>query len=146
LIWVVNEQTGEEKYFVSNAAEDASVELLIRVAFRRWNVEHAIRIAKQEIGLKHFEGQNYTALMRHLTMCLMMMVFVAEQAARLRGEKSGGNSGASVRGAQCGVAAVAGASARHERSGLQVDGAPLSPEPQPRGPGVAAETRCRLAG
>ena len=31
-----NEQTGEEKYFVSNAPEGASVELVIRVAFRRW--------------------------------------------------------------------------------------------------------------
>jgi SRSO17 transposase len=112
LIWVVNEQTGEEKYYHSNASEDASVELLIRVGFRRWNVEHAIRLGKQEIGLKHFEGQDYTALMRHLTMCLLMMGFVAEQAAWLRGEKSRGDGGASVRGAQHFVAVVAGADAR----------------------------------
>ena len=111
LIWVVNEQTGEEKYFVSNAKADASVGLLIRVGFRRWNVEAAIRLGKQEIGLKHFEGQDYTALMRHLTLCLLMMGFVAEQAARLRGEKSGGDSGAGLRGAQRGAAAVAGADA-----------------------------------
>jgi SRSO17 transposase len=84
LIWLRNEQTGEEKYFVSNAPANAPVELLIRVGFRRWNVEHAIRIAKQEIGLKHFEGQKYTALMRHLTLCVMMMGFVAEQASELR--------------------------------------------------------------
>jgi hypothetical protein len=32
------------------------VELMIRVGFRRWTVEHAIRLGKQEIGLKHFEG------------------------------------------------------------------------------------------
>ena len=112
---VVYEPTGEEKYFVSNAAENASVELLIRVGFRRWNVEHAIRLGKQEIGLKHFEGENYTALMRHLTLCLLMMGFVAEQAARLRGEKSGGDGRAGVRGAQRGAAAVAGAAAEsHE--------------------------------
>jgi SRSO17 transposase len=84
LIHLVNEQTGEEKYFVSNASADTSVELLIRVGFRRWTVEHAIRLGKQEIGLKHFEGQDYTALMRHLTLCLLMMGFVAEQAAQLR--------------------------------------------------------------
>lgn len=145
LIWVVNEQTGEEKYFVSNAPEDANVELLIRVGFRRWNVEHAIRLGKQEIGLKHFEGQDYTALMRHLTLCLLMMGFVAEQAARLRGEKSGGDSGASVRRAERSVAAVAGADASQQRSGLQVENDPVSPETQPGGPRVAAETRCRAA-
>jgi SRSO17 transposase len=145
LIWVVNEQTGEEKYFVSNAVEEASVELLIRVGFRRWNVEHAIRLGKQEIGLKHFEGQDYTALMRHLTLCLLMMGFVAEQAAWLRGEKSGGNGGASLRGAECSVAGVAGANARQQRNRLQVDGHPVSPETQPWGPRVAAETRCRAA-
>jgi SRSO17 transposase len=112
LIHLVNEQTGEEKYFVSNAPAEADVELVIRVGFRRWTVEHAIRLGKQEIGLKHFEGQDYTALMRHLTLCLVMMGFVAEQAARLRGEKPGGDGGAGVRGAQRRAAAVAGAGAR----------------------------------
>jgi len=146
LIWAVNEQTGEEKYFVSNAPAGASVELLIRVGFRRWNVEHAIRLGKQEIGLKHFEGQDYTALMRHLTLCLLMMGFVAEQAARLRGEKSGGHGGASVRGAQCGVAAVAGADAAKQRSGLQVPSHPVSPGAQPDGPIVTAKTRGWTAG
>jgi hypothetical protein len=57
-----------------------NVQIPIRVGFRRWNVEHAIPVSKQEIGLKHFEGQNYTALMRHLTMCVAMMVFGSEQA------------------------------------------------------------------
>jgi SRSO17 transposase len=145
LIWVVNEQTGEEKYFVSNAPENARVELLIRVGFRRWNVEHAIRLGKQEIGLKHFEGQDYTALLRHLTLCLLMMGFVAEQAAWLRGGKSGGDGGAGVRGTQRGVAAVAGADARQQRSGLQVERHPLPPETQPGGPPVAAQTRRRTA-
>ena len=145
LIWVVNEQTGEEKYFVSNAAEDARVELLIQVAFRRWNVEHALRLGKQEIGLKHFEGQDYTALLRHLTLCVVMMGFVAEQAVRLRGEKSGGDGGAGVFGSQRGVAVVAGAVARHERSGLQVAGAAVSAETQSGGSAVPAETGCWFA-
>lgn len=145
LIWVVNEQTGEEKYFVSNAAEDASVELLIRVGFRRWNVEHAIRLGKQEIGLKHFEGQDYTALMRHLTLCLLMMGFVAEQAAWLRGGKSRGNGGASVFGPQRGVAAVAGADTAKQRDRIPVDGHPVPPTTQPGGARVSAATRSRVA-
>jgi hypothetical protein len=141
LIWVVNEKTGEEKYFVSNAPEDAKVERLVRVGFRRWTVELAIRLGKQEMGLKHFEGQDYTALMRHLTLCLLMMGFVAEQAARLRGGKSGGDGGAGMRGTQRGVEAVAGADAAEQRGGLQVESHPVPPESQPGGSRVAAEAR-----
>jgi SRSO17 transposase len=145
LIWVVNEQTGEEKYFVSNASAEACVELLIRVGFRRWNVEHALRLGKQEIGLKHFEGQNYTALMRHLTLCLLMMGFVAEQAAWLRGEKSGGNGGASMQRLERAVTDVAGADTGLQRTGLQIPRYPVPPETQPGGTPVAAETRRRAA-
>jgi SRSO17 transposase len=141
LIWVANEKTGEEKYFVSNAPEESKKELLVRVGFRRWTVEHAIRLGKQEMGLKHFEGQDYTALMRHLTLCLLMMGFVAGQAARLRGGKSGGDGGAGMRGAQRGVEAVAGADAAEQRGGVQVESPPVPPESQPGGPRVAAEAR-----
>jgi len=83
LIWARNVRTGEEKYFVSNAPRRTSLLRLLRVAFCRWNVEHAIRISKSEIGFRHFEGRNYTALMRHLTLCLVTLTFVAGQAERL---------------------------------------------------------------
>ena len=33
-------------------------------------------------------------LMRHMVLCLLAMVFVAEHTARLRGKKSGGDTGA----------------------------------------------------
>src|SRR3954447_19427333 len=52
LIWASNDETGEEKFFLSNAPEDAKVETLVRVAFRRWNVEHSFRVAKSELGLR----------------------------------------------------------------------------------------------
>jgi len=84
LIWARNERTGEEKYFVSNGTEDTPLRLLLLVGFGRWNVEHAIRLSKSELGFRHFEGQSYTALMRHLTLCLLMQTFVASQTQRLR--------------------------------------------------------------
>jgi len=145
LIWAVNEQTGEEKYFVANALAEASVGQLVRVGFRRWNVAHAIRLGKQEIGLKHFEGQSYTALMRHLTLCLLMLGFVAEQAAGLRGEKCGGDGRAGLPRAAGAAAAVAGAPARHDGVALHVGGNPLPPEAQPGRPRVAAAARVRVA-
>jgi SRSO17 transposase len=107
LIWASNDETGEEKFFLSNASEDAPLERLVRVGFRRWHVEHSFRVAKSELGFTHFEGRSYTALMRHLSLCLVAMGFVAEQTQRLRGEKSGANPGASVPGAAGGKPALA---------------------------------------
>jgi len=107
LIWASNDETGEEKFFLSNAPEDASVEALVRVGFRRWQVEHSFRVAKSELGFTHFEGRNYTALMRHLSLCLVAMGFVAERTQRLRGKKSGANPGAGVPGAAGGEPALA---------------------------------------
>jgi SRSO17 transposase len=98
LIWASNDETGEEKFFVSNAPEETSIETLVRVAFRRWNVEHSFRVAKSELGFSHFEGRNYVALMRHLSLCLVAMGFAAEHTERLRKKKSGDHCGAGVPG------------------------------------------------
>jgi hypothetical protein len=79
------------------------------VGFTRWNVEHGLRLSKSELGFRHFEGRSYVGLMRHLTLCLVTLGFVAGRAAGLRGEKSGGDGGAGVPGAELGVRDVAGA-------------------------------------
>jgi SRSO17 transposase len=110
LIWASNDETGEEKFFLSNAPEDAKVETLVRVAFRRWNVEHSFRVAKSELGFADFEGRNYKALMRHMSLCLVAMGFAAEHTDRLRNKKSGDHCGAGVPGAarrEPGLAAAA---------------------------------------
>ena len=114
LIWASNDATGEEKFFLSNAAEDTPVEVLVRVAFRRANVEHSLRVCKSELGFTHFEGRNYVALMRHLSLCLAALGFVAEHTERLRGEKSGADDGASVPGVGGRVPALAAAAAADE--------------------------------
>ena len=86
LIVARNTATGQMKYFLSNASAETPVETLLRVAFCRWNVEHAFRVAKSEIGFGHFEGRSYIALMRHQILCLVVMGFVAEHTDRLRGK------------------------------------------------------------
>ena len=60
---------------------------MLAVAFRRWAVEHAFRLGKQEAGLMHYEGRDYTGLLRHLTLALVVLGFVATHTERLRGEK-----------------------------------------------------------
>ena len=127
LIWGHNRRTAEEKYWVSNAPRRTSVRRLLQVAFTRWNVEHSIRLCKGEIGFRHFEGQSYVALMRHLMLCCVTLTFVAGEAARLRGEKSGRDGGAGMPGCERGVRGVAGEAARDEPVGIYRGGHRLSP-------------------
>lgn len=89
LIVAKNVDTGEVKYFLSNAPPRTALKTLMNVAFTRANVEHVFRVAKSELGFAHFEGRSYIALIRHMILCQLVMTFVAEQTDRLRGEKSG---------------------------------------------------------
>jgi SRSO17 transposase len=97
LIVAINEATAEVKYFLSNATA-TPVARLLAVAFCRWSVEQSFRLAKQEAGLMHYEGRDYTGLMRHLILALVVLGFVATQTERLRGEKSACECGAGVPG------------------------------------------------
>lgn len=90
--WLIvgkNLETGEIKYFVSNAPSKTKLLTLLKVAFCRWNVEHAFRLAKSEIGFGHFEGRSWKGLLRHMILCQAVLLFVAEQTNKLRGEKPG---------------------------------------------------------
>jgi SRSO17 transposase len=136
LIWARNVATGEEKYFLSNAPANAKLRTLIRVAFRRWNVEHAFRVGKSELGFTHYEGRNYTALMRHQTLCLLMLTFVAGHTERLRGEKSGGDDGAGMRSIEPAEPGMAG--------GAAGDDAPPAQTGQHRVPPEAEQGRTRV--
>jgi SRSO17 transposase len=141
LVWAQNEQTGEEKYFVSNAAADESVEQILRVGFQRWQVEHAFRLSKQQIGLKHYEGRSYTGLMRHQILSMAMMNFVAEQTARLRGEKPRDDGGAGVLRAGGTHAVLVGGDAGDAGAGVPGGGHPIPSAAEPGGAGVTAATR-----
>jgi SRSO17 transposase len=99
LVTAVNEATGEVKYFATNAV-DQPVERVLAVGFRRATVEHAFRVAKQEAGLMHYEGRDYTGFIRHLTLSLVVLGFVAAHTERLRGEKPGGDGRAGVPGVE----------------------------------------------
>jgi SRSO17 transposase len=141
LIWASNDETGEEKFFLSNAPADASLEVLVRVAFRRANVEHGFRVCKSELGFSHFEGRNYVALMRHLNLCLVAMNFVAEHTERLRGEKSGDHDGAGMPGAARTEPVLAPAATGNERIGKRAAHHRVSPGTQPHRADIETEAR-----
>jgi len=92
--WLVvarNARTGEVKYFVSNAPPKTALVTLMKVAFTRAGVEHVFRLAKTEVGLGHYEGRSYVGLMRHMTLCDLVLLFAAERTGRLRGGKRRGD-------------------------------------------------------
>ena len=87
LLVMINEETAEVKYWITNAL-DQPLDRIVRAAFRRATVEHGFRLAKTEIGLTHCEGRTYVGLTRHLILSLVVMGFVAEHTQRLRKKKS----------------------------------------------------------
>ena len=114
LILARNRETGEKKYFVTDAPKRVGVRRVMAAGFVRWNVEHVFRVAKGEVGLTHFEGRSYVSLKRHLALCLVALAFVALHALRLRGEKSRGDDGASLPGTGVGVPAIPGSAPRDQ--------------------------------
>lgn len=139
LVWARNVETGEEKYFLSNASVAVKVAKLLRVAFCRWNVEHSFRVVKSEIGFTHYEGRNYSGLMRHQTLCLLMLSFVAEHTQRLRGEKCGDDDGTGMQRLEPAVLGVAGGSARDEPPPPPAGNHGLPSAAEPACPSVPAE-------
>jgi SRSO17 transposase len=113
LIVAKNDATAEVKYFVSNAPPKTRLLTLLKVAFARWNVEHVFRVAKTEIGFAHFEGRSWRGLLRHMILCQLALLFVAEQTDKLRGEKSRADAGADRPGAERDLPAMATAAAPH---------------------------------
>jgi SRSO17 transposase len=73
--------TEQPRYFISNAPPHTPVQTLVKVAFSRAEVEHQFRMVKQQVGLDDYEGRHYDGLMRHHLLCMLMMLFAAEQRA-----------------------------------------------------------------
>lgn len=139
LIVAINEATAEVKYFLSNATSAPRARLLA-VAFCRGSVEHGFRLGKQEVGLMHYEGRDYTGLIRHLILALVVLGFVATQTERLRGEKSTGNGGASVPGVEPAVCGATASSSEGSPGAAYQRGHLLPPAAKRTGDKVSQET------
>ncbi len=116
----------------------------------RWGVEHAFRLAKTEVGFGHFEGRSWLGLLRHMILCQVVLLFVAEQAGRLRGEKPGGDDGAGGPGARRRLRPVArpasprpGRAARGRGGSATTSGA-ITPPRSGRGNGRQRDTGVAL--
>jgi SRSO17 transposase len=126
LILARNRETGERKYFITNAPRRIGVRRVLLAAFTRWHVEHVFRVAKSEVGLTHFEGRSYVSLKRHLALCLVVLAFVSLHTLQLRGEKSGGHPGAGLSGPGPRLSEILEPPPRNDRNGV-----PPRPAPAP---------------
>lgn len=79
----------EVKFFLSNAPESTSVELLLLVAFNRWRIERLFEDSKTELGLDHFEVRKYISIQRHLVLTAVSHLFLAEFWLAQRDKKNG---------------------------------------------------------
>jgi SRSO17 transposase len=95
LIVARNAETGETKYFVSNASESTSLEEMLRIAFARWHVEMWFERAKQYCGFGAFEVRTYQSLIRHWLCSRIGMYILATETTELREKKSRDYAGAS---------------------------------------------------
>lgn len=90
----------EIKYFISNAAQDVPLKVLLRVAFSRWHVERCFEDEKTELGMDHFEVRSYRAMMRHLALTAVSHLFVARVHQKLK-KNSAANGLPSAHGGEC---------------------------------------------
>ena len=87
LIIAANMQTGELKYFYSNAPMEIPLSEVLYVAFSRCHIEQLFEETKQEIGFDAFEVRKYRSVQRHIVLSMLSIYFLSEQARRLRGGK-----------------------------------------------------------
>jgi SRSO17 transposase len=139
LVATVGEATAEVKYFLTNATAEP-VERVLAVAFRRWAVEHSFRLGKQEAGLMDYEGRDYTGLLRHLILTLVVLGFVATHTERLRGEKPGGDGRAGVPGVEPAVRGRVQPPAGRPRGAAHQHRHPVPPAAERTGRQVPQET------
>jgi SRSO17 transposase len=84
--WLVCERraSGERKYYLTNHAEDVSLESLAALIKSRWVCEQAHQQMKEELGLDHFEGRSWLGLHHHVLMTMLAFAFL--QHLRLGGK------------------------------------------------------------
>jgi hypothetical protein len=143
LMVAINEATAEVQYFLSNVSS-VPMGRLVAIAFCRWSVEHSLRLGKQEAGLMHYEGRDYTGLMRHLIVALVVLGFVATYTEQLRGEKSRGDGGASMPGTEPAVRGGIPPSSADSRRTAPQFGHLLSPASKCTGKKIPQETAAEM--
>jgi hypothetical protein len=89
-------QSGELKFFVSNASPGVPLEWLVYVAYSRWPIEQCFREEKDELGFDHFEVRGWQSIHRHMHLSQVSHLFVNKMRQELATEESAANHVAPV--------------------------------------------------
>ena len=93
LIVCRNVRTGEVKYFLSNQVVGrggVTLRWLLRVAFSRWSIEYCFRVAKEELGMDHFQVRGWRCIHRHYCLTALSFLFCSRTRQRLDGDHTRG--------------------------------------------------------
>ena len=140
--WAVyrrNLDGSEPRYYLSNAAEDTTLETLACVGGSRWSIETEFQTEKGDVGLDEYETRSWAGWHHHIAMCLLGGAFLLGLQQAWGGKYAPDHPSPSVPGGAGdaaprtfrtgGVAAVAGGYAATQRAG-----APLPPDTPLRPP------------
>ena len=78
-LWLLiskDENTGEIKHSLCNAAEDTSLEKLAKMQSSRYWVERAFQDAKENCGMDEYMVRSWNAWHRHMTMVMLAMLIL----------------------------------------------------------------------
>lgn len=81
LIVARNVLTHEVKYFLANRVpgeRGVTLRWLLRVAFNRWTIERCFRVAKDELGMDHYQVRGWRCLHRHFYLTQLSYLLVAQ--------------------------------------------------------------------
>jgi SRSO17 transposase len=93
LIVAQNVRTGEVKFFLSNQVVGrggVTLRWLLRVAFSRWTIEACFRVAKEELGMDHFQVRGWRCIHRHYYLTALSYLFCGRVRQRLDGNLTRG--------------------------------------------------------
>ena len=91
----IEEQHEHAYYWFYAPTCKAKLEVLVRVAGQRWQIEQAFQAAKGECGLDHYEVRHWQGWYRHITLAMLAHAVLA--ILRARGEKNSRRAGAAQR-------------------------------------------------
>jgi SRSO17 transposase len=72
----------EIAYYVCYGPRGTRLRELVRVAGMRWSVEEAFQMAKNEVGLDHYQVRRYRAWYAHITLAMAAAAFLTATRAR----------------------------------------------------------------
>ena len=86
-VWLVlrrNPDTGEIKYYLSNAPDDTTIETFAWLSGMRWPIETCFEEGKQELGMGDYQVRSWTGWHHHMTLVILAHFLLMRLKRRLK--------------------------------------------------------------